>query len=160
MFTILFVCKGNTCRSPIASAIARHYVRLHNLPVRILSAGVDAQDGDAITPDAEVALSQIGITDSHASQRLTPDLLARCDLVFVMESWQKEAIAEKIAQWSLETPPVVSMLDPEGDIADPLGQGQQVYSDLTHKMLGLIANRLGAISTPTAKLELGFQPRD
>ncbi|MBC06225.1 hypothetical protein [Thalassospira sp.] len=146
MFTVLFACTGNTCRSPIAAAVARHYVRLHGLPVRVLSAGIHARDGDAITPEAEVALAQIGITDSHASQGLTRELLESCDLVFVMETWQGEAIAEKILQWSLETPPDVMMLDPEGNIVDPLGNGQQVYNELTHKMLGLIPNRLGAIS--------------
>ena len=160
MFTVLFACTGNTCRSPIASAIAGHYVRLHKLPVRVLSAGIHARDGDAITPEAEVALAEIGITDEHASQRLTPELLESCDLVFVMEKWQKEAIDEKIAQWWLETPPVVVMLDPEGDISDPLGHGQQVYRELTHRMLGLIANRLGAINTTSAKFEPAVQPRD
>lgn len=142
MITVLFACTGNTCRSPIAAAIATEYARLHRLPITVISAGIHARDGDSITPEAATALTNIGINARHHSQEISRDLIAQCDAIFVMESWQRDAITQKITGWVLDTPPDVRMLDPDRDIIDPLGRGQKSYDDLTGDMLGLIPNCL------------------
>lgn len=146
MITVLFVCTGNTCRSPIAAAIAAHYVRLHRLPAIIGSAGIHARDGDAITKDAQKSLLALGIKENHTSRRLSHAQLEESDVIYVMENWQAEAIQTLLKSYCLVNPPRVRMLDEDKDIPDPLGHGPEVYQELTHHILGLIPRKFAELA--------------
>ncbi|MFT3687192.1 MAG: hypothetical protein QM783_20095 [Phycisphaerales bacterium] len=86
--TILFVCTGNTCRSPMAERIARHLIERQpagSVPVEVASAGVSAMPGEPTTPEALEALRRRGIeTRSSGSRALTPELIRWADQVYVM----------------------------------------------------------------------------
>lgn len=153
MISVLFACTGNTCRSPIAAAIARQYVKLHNMPFKISSAGLHADSNCPITPEAHLSLQNIGIDTVHASQPLTPELIGSSDAIFVMENWQAEKVIDQVRQMALATPPVVMMIDPMGDIADPLGKGQSAYDNLTKQMLGLVPGVLSGLAKSPAAAE-------
>mgnify|MGYP000896340157 FL=1 len=79
---VLFVCTGNTCRSPSAEALARA-AGLDG--VEFASAGTHAVDGESINPDLAAALPRDLDTSGFRSRRLTPALLADADLVVTME---------------------------------------------------------------------------
>lgn len=85
-FNILFVCTGNTCRSPMAEAVA--YLELERRGwqhVRVASAGVAADPGEGASPHAINVAARRGLQlDAHRSQRLTPSLLSHADLVLAM----------------------------------------------------------------------------
>jgi protein-tyrosine-phosphatase len=91
---ILFVCTGNTCRSPMAEAIARKVAIERGLTdVEAISAGTSAHDG---TPASDGSLL-VGIErnmdlGSHRSQTLTRDLVRSSDLILAMGPHHLERI--------------------------------------------------------------------
>ena len=83
---ILFVCTGNTCRSPMAAEIARRAAAERGLTdVVVVSAGTGAFDGSAASDGALlVTMEHGGDLSGHRSQQLTPELVEAADVVLVM----------------------------------------------------------------------------
>lgn len=77
---ILFVCTGNTCRSPMAAAVLQHIDK--GIPVK--SAGIFATSGGHANPLTVEVLQRHGIACTHASQPVTEGLLDWADLVLTM----------------------------------------------------------------------------
>jgi protein-tyrosine-phosphatase len=85
-YNILFVCTGNTCRSPMAAALARYEIECRGWPhIRVASAGVSARGGGPASPAAIRALGELNLdlTD-HRSRPLTADLIEWADLILSM----------------------------------------------------------------------------
>lgn len=93
---ILFVCTGNTCRSPMAAAIARLVARERGLAdLEIGSAGTGAYDGTGATEGALlVALEQGGDLSAHQARTLSRELVDEADLVLVMGDRHRERAEE------------------------------------------------------------------
>ncbi len=85
-FRLLFVCTGNTCRSPLAEAIARREAERRGwTTLEVGSAGVAAFPGGAASQGSLVVGERHGLDlSSHRSRPLTPELLAEVDLVLTM----------------------------------------------------------------------------
>jgi protein-tyrosine phosphatase len=85
-FRLLFVCTGNTCRSPLAEAIARRELEtLGWTNVEVRSAGISAYDGMPATEGAVRAGRRHGLDlTSHRTTSLTPDVVSWADLILVM----------------------------------------------------------------------------
>ena len=94
---IMFVCEGNTCRSPMAEVVLRATIP-ENLvdDVEIVSAGLKASTGQPATEKAELVCRMKGYDLSgHRSQQVTEVLLNTSDLIFCMEPGQMQHIREK-----------------------------------------------------------------
>ena len=83
---VLFVCTGNTCRSPMAEALMKKIATEQNLNITCDSAGVSAFPGSPLSPMAKKVLSEcFGIANfDHKAKQVTPALLAECDLAVAM----------------------------------------------------------------------------
>jgi len=84
---ILFVCTGNTCRSPMAEGFFRYLCQAKNPRklINIKSAGTGAIDGCPASENSIKILDELGINlRTHRSQKLTSSLLEWSDLVIAM----------------------------------------------------------------------------
>lgn len=83
---ILFVCTGNTCRSPLAEAIARKVIIERGLTdVEVASAGTSAWDGAAASDGALLVGMERGLDLSqHRAQTLTRELVRDSELILAM----------------------------------------------------------------------------
>lgn len=85
-YNILFVCSGNTCRSPMAAALARDAIRRRGWSyVRVDSAGASASRGEPAAENGVAALREIGLDLSrHESKPVTAEAVEWADLIVVM----------------------------------------------------------------------------
>lgn len=82
---ILFICTGNTCRSPMIEGYCRDQITKKQLPLEVKSAGI-CDDGNPVSEHAVTAMQEIGIDISnHTSTRLTPALCNWADRLYVMD---------------------------------------------------------------------------
>ena len=86
---VLFVCSGNTCRSPMAEALFRQKTKAYADTLHIASCGVFAFDWSPASDGAIAAMRAHGIDlTAHRARKLTPELLARADRVICMSDSQ------------------------------------------------------------------------
>ena len=122
---ILFVCTGNTCRSPMAAALMNKIAIEQNLDVRIESAGLFAQEGHMASDNAIKAMISYGIDLTlHRTQPVTENLLKQCDLILTMTEAHK-MVLEPMAKGKVYT--LIEYAGSAGDIPDPYGGDPEEY---------------------------------
>jgi glycine hydroxymethyltransferase len=131
MKTILFVCTGNLCRSPMAEGILRQSIQGRGM-YRVLSAGLGACDGQPPSPYAVQAVKELGIDISYLRSRmLTPELVEQADYIFGMTHSHVETVMMLYPQAAEKTfllREFDETLDQfEKDISDPIGGSYDVY---------------------------------
>lgn len=128
---ILFVCTGNTCRSPMAQGLLEKMAKDRGLNINIKSAGIFALDGQRASKEAIEVLKEDGIDiSSHRANMIHRDLLKEADLILTMSISHKEAL---IFKYDFVKEKIYTLKEYaygiEEDILDPFGGNVTVYKN-------------------------------
>lgn len=119
MIDILFVCTGNTCRSPLAEAL---YNALGK--GRAASAGVAAAAGMPLSRGAAEALKKRGLSlRDHRARRVDETMLQAARRVYVMERAHRDALVSRFPAFAAK----IALLKEGADVPDPVGAGPAEY---------------------------------
>jgi len=148
---ILFICTGNTCRSPMAAALAARVladklkIEPAELPLRhiiVQSAGLHAGQGSRATPEAALAVQAYHADlSAHFSQPATLDLLRRADFIYTMTQSHRDGVLALLPAAVHKT----QRLDPFADVDDPIGESLQVYQAVANRLTELLKQRMSEL---------------
>ena len=149
MKTVLFICTGNICRSPMAEGIFRHAVQGRG-NYRVVSAGLGAIDGQPPSAHAVEATRELGIDiTNQRSRMLTPELVQQADYIFGMTHSHVDTVMMLYPQASEKTfllREFDETLDTfEKDISDPIGGSYEIYVNCRDQIEQGIVSILGFI---------------
>lgn len=130
-FKIVFVCTGNTCRSPMAEIILKQKLKLAGkTDVLVTSAGLSAEKGGKISKNSAKALKELGYKSyAFKSKPLTVQMLSRADLVLCMTKSHKDWLH------GYENVFTISEYTGLSDVPDPYGGDLSLYIKTSHHIV-------------------------
>ncbi|MEO0097977.1 MAG: low molecular weight protein arginine phosphatase [candidate division WOR-3 bacterium] len=139
IFSVLIVCTGNTCRSPMAKGILENLLKGDR--VFIYSAGTNGLKNSPPSDYAQKAVARFGGDISrHLSQPLTKEMIEDADLILVMEKRHLLRIKEMVPEAESKTFMLSGYPEKEGeDILDPIGLSYETFLEVGEEMKTYLA---------------------
>lgn len=136
MLKLLFVCTGNTCRSPLAEGIARV---LFGDSVQVSSAGIEAWEGESASSHVVDILKELDLDLSpHRARRIKEELMADVDWIIPMTQTQEESLKRLFPQYTPKIRCLGNWGKEKRDIADPWLGSIDVYRQTAQEIKELL----------------------
>lgn len=134
---LLFICTGNTCRSPMAEGLAR---KMFGDSVQVGSAGMVTYGGESANTHALEVLKKHNVDLSgHLSRRIGAELMADANWIIPMTKAQEVALKRHFPQYAEKTRSLGDWGDQEWDVLDPWGGSLDVYLQTAQEIENLLS---------------------
>lgn len=133
---LLFVCTGNTCRSPLAEGLAR--IMFGDL-VQVSSAGMEAWDGENVSAHVVEILKEQNVDLSqHRARRIKDGLMADADWIIPMTQAQEAGLKQRFPHYADKTRCLGNWGKGKRDIIDPWMGSLEVYRQTAQEIRELL----------------------
>ena len=151
VFRVLFVCSGNTCRSPLAEALARRDLEARGWDelVEVTSAGTGAMHGATASKGSMAVAASVGLDlADHRSKPLTSDLVAEAHLILTMGTSHLQSVLDLggegrgfvISSFAEGTDEVLGW-----SVPDPFGGNLDIYMETLQTLEELVRRAVGRL---------------
>ncbi|CAM3524214.1 low molecular weight protein arginine phosphatase [Paenibacillus lupini] len=135
MTRILFVCTGNTCRSPMAEAMLRAMAKQQGVPLEVRSAGVSTIDGLPISAHAATTLRGKAVEPQGSSRALSGEIVAWADLILTMTSGHKRNLINWFPEAVDKAYTLKEYVNQDTDVQADIEELERLYTEMHMKQV-------------------------